>query len=382
MASTFRDLLHGRTKILAPLVGGSDLTFRMLCRKYGAEVTYTEMVQAHYFNNVDLVKKGGSTLIEFDDADRPLILQVAATVDEADEVIRMVNHPMFAGRIDGVDLNCGCPQGFAQKRGIGAFLFRRPDALVELVRKVSKSIPYPLSVKCRLHEDGVDATVSLLQRLVEAGAQCVALHGRYWWQKGEKRGKTDWEAMRQVRERIPAEIPMIANGDIKCHDDFDGIMKATGMQAGMSGYGALLAPGRVFCRDQVPSLNDQLVDYIELARRYGNRLVDVQRHIAWMVKESDREAKAALFQQNTLEDTLQLLRDRLGLELADPLGGSGRIREPIKIEEIEDPKKKKLAQKKERQRQKKAETKKRAREEKAAAVAAAEEQSVKNAKNE
>lgn len=95
------------------------------------------------------MKKSGSTQVEFDERDRPLILQVAATVDEADEVIKMVNNPLFKGHIDGVDLNCGCPQGFAMKRGIGAALFRFPDEYVELVRKIASSIPYPLSVKVR-----------------------------------------------------------------------------------------------------------------------------------------------------------------------------------------------------------------------------------------
>jgi tRNA-dihydrouridine synthase len=120
--------LGGKKLILAPLVGGSDLTFRLLCRKYGAELTFTEMIQAKYFMEKDLVKKGGSLLVEFHESDRPLILQVAATVDEADAVIEMVNSSIFKDKIDGVDLNCGCPQGFAMKRGIGSALFRHADA--------------------------------------------------------------------------------------------------------------------------------------------------------------------------------------------------------------------------------------------------------------
>ncbi len=185
-------MVVGGQKVLAPLVGGSDLTYRLLCRKYGAEVTFTEMIQATYFNNIDLVKKSGSTQVDFDPSDRPLILQVAATVDEADEVIKMVNNPIFKGHIDGVDLNCGCPQGFAMKRGIGAALFRFPDQYVELVRKIAANIPYPLSVKCRMHEDGIEPTIDLLRRVVEAGAVAVTLHGRNWTQRGQNRGKTDY----------------------------------------------------------------------------------------------------------------------------------------------------------------------------------------------
>lgn len=197
--TSFSDIFKGSPKVLAPLVGGSDLSFRLLCRKYGADVTFTEMCQAYYFNHKDRVKKSGSSFFEFDNSDRPLILQVAATVDEADEVIEMVNLDMFAGKIDAVDLNCGCPQGFAMKRGVGSGLFHKGDPFIELVRKIrycvlffgasshffpsSSNIPYPLSIKCRLHEDGVDETIKWLQKAVEAGASAITVHGRFWWQK-------------------------------------------------------------------------------------------------------------------------------------------------------------------------------------------------------
>ena len=270
------------------MVGGSDLAFRLLCRKYGAQVTFTEMIQATYFNNVDLVRKGGSTQVEFDPSDRPLVLQVAATVDEAEEVIKMVNNPIFAGHIDGVDLNCGCPQGFAMKRGIGAGLFRRPDELVELVRRVARGIPYPLSVKCRLHEEGAEATAALLERVAAAGAVAVTLHGRTWQQKGQKRGRTDYAAMAAVFAALPPGVAAVANGDITEEADFARVMAATGARAGMSGYGALLDPGAVFVAawQPRPTLAQMAQDYLELACRHRNRLVDCQRHLAWLTKRS------------------------------------------------------------------------------------------------
>lgn len=242
------------------------------------------MCQAHYFNNVDAAKRPGAVRFQFDPTDRPLILQVAAAVDEADDVVRMVRNPLFVGHIDAVDLNCGCPQGFAMKRGIGAALAKHPDAFVELVRKISVGIaPMPLSVKLRLH-DSVDYTVALLRRLIDAGAQCVTLHGRYAYQKGEKRGVCDWAALRAVRDALPAHIPFIANGDIAKPDDFAAIVATTGAAAGMSGYGALLNPGLFSTDAPPPSLATMLTDYLTLARQHVNKLVDVQRHVAWMIK--------------------------------------------------------------------------------------------------
>lgn len=112
-----------------------------------------------------------------------------------------------------------------------------------------------------MHEDGVEPTIALLRRVVDAGAVAVTLHGRNWTQRGQNRGKTDYEgffffflfgfsfsltpskAMRAVREGLPPSVAFVANGDIQEYEDFERIMNLTGARAGMSGYGALLDPG-------------------------------------------------------------------------------------------------------------------------------------------
>ncbi len=348
-------------------------------------MTFTEMIQvcsvcmrfcfltlvrqATYFNNIDMVKKAGSTQVDFHESDRPLILQVAATVDEADEVIKMVNHPMFRGHIDGVDLNCGCPQGFAMKRGVGAGLFRKPDEYVELVRKIVAGIGYPLSVKCRLHEDGVEATVALLRRVVAAGVVAVTLHGRTWMQKGQNRGNTDYAAMRAVFEALPREVAVVANGDIQEFGDFGRVLELTGARAGMSGYGALLNPGAVFSPPEMrPTLQQTIQDYLDLAQQHRNKLVDCQRHLAWLTKRAvpDKNIKAALFEAKTLEEAVAVLRDRAAVAVSIAPCAQSRITGPPKVEDIEDPKKRMRAEKKQRQKANKVAAKKRAREEKAA----------------
>lgn len=352
------------SKILAPLVGGSDLSFRLLCRKYGAEVTFTEMIQAHYFNNVDVVKKGGSTQVEFHPSDRPLILQVAANVDEAEEVIKMVENPIFEHQIDGVDLNCGCPQGFAAKRGIGAFLFRKPDELVKMVAKIASRIKYPLSVKCRMHEDGVEPTVELLKRIIDAGASCITLHGRNWTQKGEKRGIADYAAMRAVKEALPPHISFVANGDIVEMKQFESVMRETGAIAGMSGYGALLDPGRVF--GEKVTLEEMIQDYLSIAMRHRNKLIDLQRHLGWLTKRSvtDKELKAALFQAKTIPELVSVLSTRLGINVEIDFEAPHQIELPVQSADIQDEKKRRAYEKKLRQQERKAVVKKRAREEK------------------
>lgn len=265
---------------------------------------------AEYYNRNH--SGGGPTKLksyeyEFDAADRPLILQLAGNTP--DPIVTLANQDFLKGHIDGVDLNCGCPQGFAMDKQIGAGLLRNPDNLVELAAQISEKIPYPFSMKLRLHEDGIETTLGLMEKLVErTRVKAFTLHGRYWWQKGEKRGLADWEAVKMARERVPARIPLIGNGDVSVYDDFEKFRKKSGADSVMVGYGALLDP-TLFGPRSVP-IETVLHDYLNIARRHNNGLVDVQRHIQWMTKRRSAGAldtKARLFQAHSLAEIRTVL---------------------------------------------------------------------------
>jgi len=290
-------------KILAPLVGGSDLSFRLLCRKYGAEVTYTEMCIAEYYLGRS-GKKVKNYTFEFHPSDKPLVAQLAG--DEPEDIIELANHEMFKGKIAGVDLNCGCPQGFAMTKGIGSAMFRKPDKLVALCERLVKEIPYPVSVKLRLHDD-VETTISIMKRLKEVGVVAFTIHGRFWWMKGEKRGLCDWEAIRRIREVFP-DVPIVGNGDVKVNADFAKFKSLSNVDGIMVGYGALKDPS-LFGQNKLP-VNVMIQDYIDIARNYQNRFIDILRHIMWMLKGSNynesctKEVKANLFKCNSMEEVV------------------------------------------------------------------------------
>lgn len=110
---------------------------------------------------------------EFDAADRPLILQLAGNT--AEPIISLANQDFLKNHIDGVDLNCGCPQGFAMEKKIGAGLLNDPEHLIDLARQISQAIPYPFSMKLRLHEDGVQTTIGMLEKLISSSNVKVRL---------------------------------------------------------------------------------------------------------------------------------------------------------------------------------------------------------------
>jgi len=266
--------------ILAPLVGCSDLSYRLLCRFYGAHVTYTEMCIAEYYVRKSVPK---TYTYEFDEIDRPLILQLAGNSSEY--IIQLANDPMFKGRIDGVDLNCGCPQGFAMEKGYGAGLLENPDLLVSMCQEIIPAIPYPFSMKIRFYKS-IEDTIALISRLTEVGVKIITIHGRYHWQKGEKRGLADWDSIKFIKETFP-DLIIIGNGDISNYSEFERYRQLYKVDSVMSGYGALKNPS-IFSPEPI-EIHTMIDDYIFIARKHHNRIIDILRHIGWMIKSKNIE---------------------------------------------------------------------------------------------
>eukprot|EP01125_Pyxidicula_operculata_P002772 TRINITY_DN1260_c0_g1_i3.p1 TRINITY_DN1260_c0_g1~~TRINITY_DN1260_c0_g1_i3.p1 ORF type:complete len:316 (-),score=63.95 TRINITY_DN1260_c0_g1_i3:47-994(-) len=218
---------------------------------------------------------------------------------------------MFKGKIDGIDLNCGCPQTFALQKHYGCGMWKDPENLIKVCSEIVKGVPYPVSIKLRLYND-VPTTIEVLKKIRDVGVKAFTVHGRYWWQKGEKRGDCDWESIRMIREAFP-DMPIIGNGDVKEYSDFERFKRISGVDSVMSGYGALLNPA-VFSSEPV-DIGDVITKYISIVRRHKGKWVDVLRHVGWMVKRrcpNTKEFKANLFQSRSFEDI------KLKLSTLDP----------------------------------------------------------------
>ncbi|XP_049849659.1 tRNA-dihydrouridine(16/17) synthase [NAD(P)(+)]-like isoform X2 [Schistocerca gregaria] len=282
---------------------------------------------------------------EFDPADRPLILQVLGNKPEP--VISLATSPFLEGHIDGVDLNCGCPQQFAMDKRVGAGILRDPELLIDLARQCACSIPYPLSVKMRLHEEGPQTTARIAEKLhTHSGVKAVTVHGRYWWQKGVNRGQCDWKAIETVRKLTPASLFVIGNGDVASYADFERYRVESGVDSVMAGYGALLDP-TIFQENSI-NLDQVISDYFEIAVRHKNSFMHILRHVHWMIKsrpyQDSSAVHARLFSYKTLEQIQTLLRDELDIHVRLPCvpQGESRIIYPKGASDIVDPKKLKL----------------------------------------
>jgi tRNA-dihydrouridine synthase 1 len=169
--------------------------------------------------------------------DRPLFVQFCSN-DPQDflDAARYV-----APYCDAVDLNLGCPQGIARSGHYGAFLQEDWDLIYRLINKLHKELPVPVTAKFRILESK-ERTLDYAKMIVSAGASIITVHGRRREQKGHNMGVADWSYIRYLRDNLPPETVIFANGNILNRDDLQPCLDATGADGIMSAEGNLSDP--------------------------------------------------------------------------------------------------------------------------------------------
>jgi len=218
---------------LAPLAGWSDLPFRRLCRQFGADILYTEMVSAD-----GIIRKQKKTLelARFDAEERPIGVQIFGadpeTVGKAVEIIAEI-------KPDFIDLNFGCPAKKVTRRGAGCALMRNLPRLREVAAASVDATDVPVTAKLRSGWDmhSIDV-VEAAEMLEAAGVAAVAVHPRT--QSMQFKGQSDWSLITAVKKAV--DIPVIGNGDIETPYDAEQMLRETGCDAIMVGRAAFGNP--------------------------------------------------------------------------------------------------------------------------------------------
>ena len=267
--------------VLAPMVGASELAFRLLCRKYGAQASYTPMMNSHMFaNDPKYREEEFQTIAE----DRPLVCHFSAN-DPKDFTAAA---KLVEDKCDAVDLNLGCPQRTAYVGHFGSYLLDKKDRnlICSIVREASKAISIPVFVKIRLL-DTIEETIELCQQLRNAGASLIAIHARYrasFERKGPgaRDGPALLENVLRVREALGDDFPIISNGNVITFDDVENNMVFTRADGIMSAEGILDSPAL----------------YLP---QYGDRDNDGDKEIQIAVPSSLKNTQGFLLQTNDLE---------------------------------------------------------------------------------
>tara|TARA_R110002003_G_scaffold1489_8_gene23129 strand:- start:6937 stop:8445 length:1509 start_codon:yes stop_codon:yes gene_type:complete len=169
--------------------------------------------------------------------DRPLTVQFCS--NDPDDLLRAAQH--VAPFCDAVDLNLGCPQGIAKRGKYGAFLQEDPGLIARMIRKLHKELDVPVTAKMRVLETK-EKTLEYAKTILDAGASIITVHGRRREQKGHNTGLADWSMIRHLRESLPKDTVIFANGNILQNEDITTCLEATGADGVMSAEGNLYDP--------------------------------------------------------------------------------------------------------------------------------------------
>ncbi len=218
---------------LAPLAGFTDLPFRSVVKKFGVDLTVSEMISS---NALAHGSKKTQKMLEKSPLETPYSVQIAGSDPE---IIKRALDVLNAREgIDGIDLNCGCPAPKIVNNLQGSALLGNPESLgraIETIKKYSDksytSVKMRLGVKEKNH-------VELAKVMEEAGADFIAVHGRT--RAGRYKAPVDYDAIREVKEAVA--IPVIANGDIDSPEKARWVLEYTGCDGVMIGRAAVGKP--------------------------------------------------------------------------------------------------------------------------------------------
>jgi len=262
--------------VLAPLAGITNLPFRLLCRRNGAALAFTEMVSVN-----GLVREGAKTrtLLKSCPEDRPLGIQLFGdTPHSLAEAAGMVSEYG-----DVLDINMGCPVRKVVGTGAGSALLRDPAKIAAIVKAVRAATSLPLTIKIRSGWHCGDGTYLEIGRIAEAeGCDAVTLHPRSRSQMFS--GHADWSQIARLKERL--SIPVIGSGDIFSAADCRAMMAETGCDGVMIARGAL---GNPWIFRQALELEERgTVTPVDTSER----VAVIRQHLELFVQESG-EAVAA-----------------------------------------------------------------------------------------
>lgn len=221
--------------ILAPMDGLTDMPFRTICRRLGADIVYSEFLRAE-----NIIQKKESRIIkqkiQFSESDRPTVIQIySENIDNIVNSIKIISQL----KPDIIDLNFGCWKSDIVKRGACAGMLKTPDLLVEIVRRATEVTDIPITVKTRLGWDENSIIIDeLAQRIEEAGAKALAVHCRTRNQGYS--GQADWSWIPKIKRNI--SIPLFLNGDVQSTDDIQKAFDDYGADGVMIGRAAVADP--------------------------------------------------------------------------------------------------------------------------------------------
>ncbi|EKD56447.1 MAG: tRNA-U20-dihydrouridine synthase [uncultured bacterium] len=336
---------------LAPMAGITDQPFRLICKKFGADVVFSEMVssEAIYHNNLkskilnlksttkNLKLENNSlrktlNLIKFSSAEQPFVVQIfganpehmaysakyISTGEWAKDYLKIKNLKLKIEAIPaGIDLNFGCPAKDIIAQGAGSALMKNHKLASQIIKSVKMATKLPVSVKTRL---GWSDSTEILEfsRIIEAsGADALTIHGRTYKQGFASRA--DWEMIYRVKKQL--KIPVILNGGVESVEDYRKIEldKIDGVMIGRGSWGrpwifsaiSRKNPNYQLLTTNYQLIKDTILEHSNLVQELKGvkGIIEMRKHLTWYFKgvPNSKEIREKLVKVNTLEEIKQIL---------------------------------------------------------------------------
>ena len=259
--------------MLAPMEDVSDPPFRALCKENGADVVYTEFISSE-----GLIRDAAKSVQKLDiyEKERPVGIQIfGANLDSMLRSVEIVE----ASKPDIIDINFGCPVKKVVSKGAGAGILRDIPLMVKLTAEMAKHTSLPLTVKTRLGWDHESIRiVEVAERLQDAGAKAISIHGRTRAQM--YKGEADWKKIADVKNNTRMHIPVFGNGDVNSPERASEMRHRYGLDGAMIGRACI---GNPWFFNQVKYFFDNgthcepptLKDRVAVAKRH------LEMSIAW-----------------------------------------------------------------------------------------------------
>lgn len=305
---------------LAPMEDVTDIGFRMLCKRYGASMVYTEFVSAEA-----LVRSVKSTVskLTISDEERPVGIQIygrdVESMVEAAKIVEDQAHP------DVIDINFGCPVKKVAGKGAGAGMLQNVPLLLDITRNVVKAVNTPVTVKTRLGWSNDNLIITdLAEQLQDCGIQALTIHGRTRAQMYT--GSADWTLIGEVKRNPRITIPIIGNGDITSPEETKRAFEQYGVDAVMIGRATFGRPwifkeitDYLEGREPDPAMTfNWMLDVLEEQLRINVERIDeyrgilhTRRHLAaspiFKGIPNFRQTRIAMLRANTMDELMEIL---------------------------------------------------------------------------
>jgi len=317
---------------LAPMEDVTDIGFRMLCKRFGAAMVYTEFVSAEA-----LVRNIKSTInkLSIADSERPVGIQIygrdVESMVEAAKIVEQVSP-------DVIDLNFGCPVKKVASKGAGSGMLRNIPLMLEITKEVVKAVKTPVTVKTRLGWDSENLVITTLaEQLQDCGIEALTIHGRTRAQMYT--GNADWSLIKEVKDNPRIHIPIIGNGDITTAEEAKMAFERYGVDAVMVGRATFGRPWvfkemneliqgidgtstALTIDDKIDILKEQLEINVEKIDEYRG-ILHTRRHLAsspiFKGIPDFKQTRIAMLRANTVDELNSILEDcRVRLKSIEP----------------------------------------------------------------